>query len=60
MPPVLTRLRRPPWPVFVGLTAFSLALAIWAGASDTVRDPARERAFDRLAPLLLRPVPQRR
>jgi adenylate cyclase len=59
MPSVLTRLRRPPWPVLAGLAAFSLALAIWAGAGDTVRDPARERAFDRLAPLLFRPVPTR-
>jgi adenylate cyclase len=59
MPSILTRLHRPPWPVFAGLAAFSLALAIWAGASDTVRDPARERAFDSLAPLLFRPVPTR-
>ena len=57
MPPALTRLRRLPWPVFAGLTAFLLALGIWAGASDTVRDPARERAFDRLAPLLFRSAP---
>src|SRR5580700_7097728 len=57
MPSVLTHFRRPPWPMFAGLAALSLALAIWAGASDSVRDPARERAFDRLAPLLFRPAP---
>ena len=59
MPSNFTRLRRPPWPVLAGLTAFSLALAIWAGAGDTLRDPVRERAFDHLAPLLFRPVPTR-
>ena len=59
MQPVLTRLRRLPWSVFAGLTAFLLALGIWAGASDTVRDPARERVVDRLAPLLFRSAPVR-
>jgi adenylate cyclase len=54
MRPILTSLRRLPWPVLAGLTAYALALAIWAGASDTVRDPTRERVFDRLAPLLFR------
>ena len=59
MQPVLTRLRRLPWSVFAGLTAFLLALGIWAGASNTVRDPARERVVDRLAPLLFRSAPVR-
>jgi adenylate cyclase len=51
----LRRWRRMPWPPVTGLTAFLLALAIWAGA----RDMLRERAFDRVLPLLNPPTQTR-
>src|SRR5271165_5654059 len=55
MAPLLVYLRRLPWPVFAGLTAFLLALAIWAGTRDT----ARERVLDRVLPLMIRRTPVR-
>ncbi len=57
--PLINRLRHLPWPMLAGLTAFSLALAIWAGASEQVRDAMRERAFDRLLPLMIHQTPTR-
>jgi adenylate cyclase len=44
-----------PWPVLTGLAAFLLALAAWA--SGSVRDTARERAFDRVLPWLFHRAP---
>ncbi len=48
------RFRRELMPTLIGLAAFLAAFAIWVLAPDTVRGALRERALDRLVPLVER------